>query len=298
MVLTRHPLLDPTEFGSLADLYGVSVHEGYQGGLRLMQATCKRFFEFCTRRGIALARRNFTLSYDTNIPRQVGLAGSSAIVTATLECLKSFFCLTTEDLPRHEQPNLALSVETEELGIAAGLQDRVIQAYGGLVYMDFSEALMTTRGYGEYVYLDHTKLPPLWLAYCANPKDSGKMHNNVRQRWLSGDAEVVAAMQEFASYAARAKTAIETGNVKELADVMDQNFSLRRKIYTDKCLGTSNLEMVALAHKHGAAAKLPGSGGAVLGLCRDQSKFPALRSEMEQHGFVCIELIPAGPVQD
>lgn len=30
----------------------------------------------------------------------------------------------------------------EELGIAAGLQDRVIQTYGGLVYMDFSKALM------------------------------------------------------------------------------------------------------------------------------------------------------------
>ena len=41
------------------------------GGLRLVQATCKKFYEFCDQRGIALPRRNFTLSYDTNIPRQV-----------------------------------------------------------------------------------------------------------------------------------------------------------------------------------------------------------------------------------
>lgn len=34
---------------------------------------------------------------------QVGLAGSSAIVTATLECLKSFYCLTAQDIPKHEQ---------------------------------------------------------------------------------------------------------------------------------------------------------------------------------------------------
>ncbi len=56
-----------------------------------MQATCKKFFEYCTNHGIALPRKNFTLSYDTNIPRQVGLAGSSAIVTSTLKCLMAFF---------------------------------------------------------------------------------------------------------------------------------------------------------------------------------------------------------------
>ena len=45
-------------------------------------------------RRIALHRHNFTLSYDTNIPRQVGLAGSSAIVTATVACLIKFYNLT------------------------------------------------------------------------------------------------------------------------------------------------------------------------------------------------------------
>ena len=49
--LIPHPLNDPNTFGSLGDLYGVSRHEGYQGGLRLMQATCKRFFEYCTEHG-------------------------------------------------------------------------------------------------------------------------------------------------------------------------------------------------------------------------------------------------------
>jgi shikimate kinase len=48
------------------------------------QATCKQFYHYCSLHGVALARRNFSLRYDTNIPRQVGLAGSSAIVTATL----------------------------------------------------------------------------------------------------------------------------------------------------------------------------------------------------------------------
>lgn len=48
--LIRHPLNDPTTFGSLADLHAVSVHEQYMGGLRLMQATCKKFHEYAKRK--------------------------------------------------------------------------------------------------------------------------------------------------------------------------------------------------------------------------------------------------------
>jgi hypothetical protein len=40
----------------------------------------------------------------------------------------------TDALPKAELPGLILSAETE-LGITAGLQDRVIQVYEGMVYM-------------------------------------------------------------------------------------------------------------------------------------------------------------------
>ena len=47
----------------------------HAGGLRLMQATCKKFFEYCREHGLAIAKRNFRLRYDTNIPRQVSKLG-------------------------------------------------------------------------------------------------------------------------------------------------------------------------------------------------------------------------------
>ena len=50
--LIPHPLNDPTSFGSLADLHGISVKEGYLGGLRLLQATCKKFYQYCDSHGI------------------------------------------------------------------------------------------------------------------------------------------------------------------------------------------------------------------------------------------------------
>ena len=95
LILTPHPINDPTEFGSLADLHDSYGRDGYLGqlfvyiffvkifvnyiyivclflgGLRLLQATCKKFYHYCSKHGIALAKRNFTLKYDTNVPRQV-----------------------------------------------------------------------------------------------------------------------------------------------------------------------------------------------------------------------------------
>ena len=45
--------------------------EGYYGGVRLLMAICKVFYKYCKDSNIDLHGQNFTLSYDTNIPRQV-----------------------------------------------------------------------------------------------------------------------------------------------------------------------------------------------------------------------------------
>ena len=64
--------------------------------------------------------------------------------------------------------SLALRVETDELGIPAGLQDRVIQSYEGLVSMDFAKHEMREdRGltYGRYESLDAGLLKNCFVAY-------------------------------------------------------------------------------------------------------------------------------------
>ena len=42
--------------------------------------------------------RNFTITYETDIPRQVGLGGSSAIIAAAVKCLMNFYELTDADI--------------------------------------------------------------------------------------------------------------------------------------------------------------------------------------------------------
>jgi hypothetical protein len=53
--------------------------------------------------------------------------------------------------------------------------------------------------------------------------------------------------------------------------------------------------MVAIAKKHNSAAKFSGSGGAVVGLCRDPADLPALQDEMRAEGCVRSPLLARCP---
>eukprot|EP00756_Hemistasia_phaeocysticola_P051557 Hpha_TRINITY_DN26731_c0_g1::TRINITY_DN26731_c0_g1_i1::g.138860::m.138860/K16190/GLCAK; glucuronokinase len=294
--LLPHPLNDPQEFGGLSDLFFISKKEGYVGGLRLMQATCKKFYEWCSSSGVALPKRNFTLRYDTNIPRQVGLAGSSCIVTASLRALMDFYGLSDADIPKELQPQLVLAVESDELFITAGLQDRVVQTYQGLVYMDFAKELLDSKGHGNYESLDLGLVPQnLFLLYLQDPSDSGRIHANVKDRWRAGDPEVVEGMKQFGRYTDLARDALLKKDHAAFGKLMDANFELRRKLYSDAAVGQGNLRMVALGRRYGAHMKFPGSGGAVVGMMPDASKFEELQNEAQSSGFVFTRIIPKGP---
>ncbi|QHO48815.1 hypothetical protein HN51_000824 [Arachis hypogaea] len=210
-------------------------------------AICKVFHNYCKENAITLTEKNFTLSYDTDIPRQTGLSGSSAIVCAALNCLLDFY--DVRHLIKVEvRPGLVLAAENE-LGIVAGLQDRVAQVYGGLVYMDFSKENMDKLGHGVYEPLDMNLLRPLHLIYAENPSDSGKVHSQVRQRWLNGEEFIVSSMKEVANLAKEGRKALEENDKSKLAALMNRNFDLRMSMFGDAALGDLNIKMVEVARK-------------------------------------------------
>jgi glucuronokinase len=267
--------LDQSRFRSVHDLVrDVKLH-GYYGGLRLVKATIKKFVEYCQKLGHPLHARNFSVRYHTDIPRQVGLAGSSAIIVATLRCLMDFYGVR---IPLEVQPSLVLAVEMEELGITAGLQDRVIQVYEGLVYMDFSH-LETHQptGYslGKYEPLDPTLLPPIYIAFSIKESEpTERYHNDLRGRYQRGDSDVVNAMTRFAALAQEARAALLAHDADTLARTINDNFDLRRSITR---LPPGQEEMVEKARSVGASAKFAGSGGAIVGTYRDQAMFARLQ---------------------
>ena len=139
LVLVPHPEHDPSGFGDVAALSTHVAGFGCHGGVRLLMAACHCFARYAADRGLVLPSRTFALSYETCIPRQSGLSGSSAIVLATLWCLLDIHGLGEDARATHDMPYVALQAE-QSLGITAGLQDRLIQTYGGCLLMDFSGA--------------------------------------------------------------------------------------------------------------------------------------------------------------
>ncbi|XP_059642533.1 glucuronokinase 1 [Cornus florida] len=284
LVIVPHPTHDLVHFNSLDHLVNRLQNEGYYGGVRLLMAICKVFHRYCDDNKIDLHEGNFTLSYDTNIPRQTGLSGSSAIVCAALSCLLDFY--KVRHLVKVEvRPTLILNAE-KELGIVAGLQDRVAQVYGGLVYMDFSKKYMDDFGHGIYTPMDISLLPPLHLIYAENPSDSGKVHSTVRQRWLNGDKLIVTSMEEVANIALQGQTALLEKDYAKLASLMNRNFDLRRVMFGEDVLGDMNIEMVEVARRVGAASKFTGSGGAVVAFCPNgPSQVKLLEEACKEAGF-------------
>jgi glucuronokinase len=273
-------------FRNVRDLVkDVRLH-GYYGGIRLVKAVIKKFVEYCDRQKIPLHDRNFSIRYESTIPRQVGLAGSSAIILAVLRCLMDFYRV---EIPLEVQPSLVLSVEREELGIAAGLQDRVIQAYEGLVSMDFSkENERDIRGFkcGVYERLDPALLPPLYLAFKGDVSEPTEVfHNDIRARYDRGEEKVVAAMRKFANIARRGREALLAGDYAKLSRLMDENFDTRASIYQ---LPKGQIEMIQVARLVGASAKFAGSGGAILGAYRDEAMFHELQAALGGVGCVVI----------
>jgi glucuronokinase len=112
--------------------------------------------------------------------------------------------------------------------------------------MDLSTDLLKSRGFGEYenIEIGLHELPQLWLVYLADPSDSGKIHNDVKMRWLNGEQAVVDAMRQFADYTEQAKKVILARNWDALGDLMDANFELRRKTYGEKAIAPEMLKMV------------------------------------------------------
>jgi glucuronokinase len=249
-------------FSEFAAEVQVGAGEGVEGpddAKKLVRAASKRFFEL-PEVDRAPLEAGLRIACRTTIPREVGLGGSSAIVIATLLALAE---LTGATIELAELPSLALACETEELGIAAGLQDRVAQAYGGLVHMDLAPELVTD-GHGRYEPLDPTLLPELFVAWREDaPQPSGDAHRQVRERFQAGDPEVVGAMEAIAALARQGREALRRGDRDGLGRLMERNVELRRSVFE---LDPRHLRMIETAAQHGAPANYAGSGGAIVGL--------------------------------
>ena len=272
---------------SCMDALSADVQQyGYYGGIRLLKAAVKKFNEFCHAEGIRLEKKNFTIRYSSTIPNRLGLAGSSAIITAAMRAMMEFYHVK---LAPAVLANVVLSTERDELGIPAGLRDRVAQAYNTPVFMDFDREYMREHGIGRYEPIEIPAGLNLYVAYRTDLAEGSEvLHSRLREDYESGVPQVVAAMEEWAQLTCRVKTAFERRDFNAVPELLNRNFDLRCEVCPN-AVSSKNRQMVELARSVGASAKFTGSGGAIIGTYENEKMYCELVRVLKTEGINVIK---------
>lgn len=252
----------------------------------LLRAGWTQFAPLLAEAGIDAASRPFAVTFGSDIPFQAGLSGSSALLVAAVRAWSRWFGLP---LSPSRIAELAWRAENETLGIRAGALDRLVQAHGGLLLMDFADPFAE----GAVQQLDQALLPPLLLAWHGVPsQSSGDVHAPVYARFQAGDRTVRDAMAQLAQNAERGRAALEARDVAAFLACVDRNFDLRAQVFS---IAPADRELVQLGRSLGVGAKFPGSGGAALFACRDESHREAVEAACRRHGHTTLRPTVAAP---
>jgi glucuronokinase len=234
---------------------------------------------FAEEEDVDLASRPFSMGFESSIPFQCGLAGSSAILVAALRALAEWY---EHPLSALRVAELALRAEVERLQILAGPLDRLVQAHEGLIFMDFAQPFAP----GTVVPLDPALLPRCVLAWDPDPGSaSGFIHNPVYERWKAADTEVQDVVDELAEVAVAGRTALEGKDYSLLRQLVDRNFDLRASLFD---IRPRDEHMIVIARSQGAAAKFCGSGGSVIALPAAPGDVEPLRLAYQSAGYMAI----------
>ena len=226
----------------------------------------------------------FRLSVETTIPMSVGLAGSSAIVIAALRALRRWSDGATAARDDDALAVDALAVETDRLGIAAGLQDRVVQVRNRPMLMRFDREA-TRNGPGRFTAVESPTLDQpfrfLVAVRAGSSAPSQTVHGDLRARFDAHDERVIGAMPLLAQHAVAAATAYVSGDVAGVGAAMDATFDVRASMLD---LAPRHVEMIHAAQAGGAYANYTGSGGAIVVLCADDSIEATARHSLNRLG--------------
>ena len=241
---------------------------------RLTAATVARFD-----REFGLRRPPDRVSLATDIPQSVGMGGSSAIVIATLRavCRAERVALDADAMAA-----LALSIEVDDLGIAAGLQDRLVQCHGGLVFMEFGGPTPQAER------LERGLLGPLLVAWRRDlAEHSGVIHSDLRERFARGEPGVREALAQLGELARAARAALLAGDRPSFRAAVDGTFDIRARLLA---LDPRHVELVECGRAAGAAVNYTGSGGAVVCVCDDENQCDTVARALRATGAETVAL--------
>ncbi len=240
-------------------------HSGHGDEQRIISASLWSLVDQLRLQGVAIdGLSGLALGWETTVPRSVGLAGSSALAVAVIDAAAAAWGVT---LDRRVAAALALMAERDVLGISAGWQDRIVQAYGRTVLVDAARM---------------DEVDGLAVPAVATPNLPSGARLELLTAWVEGSAassddyhaplqrhaaNLATPMAELAVLARGAAAAVERGDVVSVAAAMDEAWLTRQACAP---LRADHAALVELVRSSGMHATTPGSGGAVVAVCLDE----------------------------
>jgi galactokinase/mevalonate kinase-like predicted kinase len=209
---------------------------------------------------LGFGRPDFGIQLATEIPRQSGIAGSTALVVALLRAVLTW---QGRSLSRYALAELARSVERERMGVQCGYSDQYLCSFGGLCHLDLRGKRFDGGGGGPFATVEdlsgEVRELPFVVAYTGVQHSSDAVHRPIRERWLAGEPEVVAAYERIAEIGVLGKSALQRGDWPAFGRLMNENHALQRALGGS---GPANEVLIEAALAAGApGAKLAGAGG-------------------------------------
>ena len=258
---------------------------GHVGEPRVISAALWTLVEHLERRRGRSRGLGVHLTWTTNIPRSVGLAGSSALAVGAIEATAELWGV---HLDRRVIAALALSAERDVLGIAAGWQDRIVQSFRTAVLVDASAMDVVDGVHVPRVRslalsarpgLSHLPLVVGWSE--AEGSSSDDYHGPLRRAGESLETP----MTDLASLARSAFVAASAGDVIALAAAVDAGWRIREGCAP---LRPDHAALVERVRAAGFSATTPGSGGAVVAVCVDEAEATRAVAILETAGCTAI----------
>jgi len=174
--------------------------------------------------------------------------------------------------------------------------------FGGLRYLDFrgkahGEVFDPPR-YATVEALDGlVPALPFALGVTGVRHSSGSVHEPIRERWLAGDAEIVAGYARMAELAREGKVALLNDDLRRFGELMNENHAIQRSFGGS---GESNETLIAAALRAGAlGAKLAGAGdgGTIIALWPEADVTPLTRALRAAGAVATPEMAPVPGVR-
>jgi len=227
----------------------------------------------------------------SDIPRQAGLAGSTALLSALMGAILK---ARGQEYFLHYFAEVNRIIELRYMKTHCGYQDAYMTTFGGLNYLDF-RGKAYYRSLEEEVYATVERLEveelPFILAHTGVKHNSGSYHRPIRERWLEGEKEVIEAYEEITELALKGKRALLDGNWGELGRLMNENHRIQDNL---NYAGNENNRLIKAALSGGAlGAKLAGAGGGgtIIALTLDKER--TRKALLEAGAEKILELDPA-----